>query len=310
MSAEQSSSGTTQPFGVGRSGHGRSKRQPLSCLPCRRHKLRCDRCIPCGTCVRYNREGECRLNPPPVNKKINRSQVALKSRPPQGTFAKDVESPTTLAVNKGKTGTNSNSPIPQKQQSGVGVEDFVNQLSQLCQIDTGNIPCTTLPDLLRQSFQEEERRALWGTMSDGQHQNSIWKQQLSSLLPSRAQCDLLVNFYIDHINWIFQTLHVPSFRREYSQFWEEDADHGDFIWHSLLFTILSVSALYVPLESVGVVGFPTESIRPLARVWYNASQHALRTGDYEAQPCIRQLQTFVITQLYWYATNQLEMLNS
>src|ERR1700742_2068803 len=42
------------------------RRQPLSCLPCRQHKLRCDRHVPCGTCSRYRRQGLCLQHPAPA----------------------------------------------------------------------------------------------------------------------------------------------------------------------------------------------------------------------------------------------------
>jgi hypothetical protein len=190
--------------------------------------------------------------------------------------------------------------------------EFVEQLKLLSRLDIGSIPTTTLPLLLAQGCRKpQETHLLWKTLSDSQARTSVWKNQLTSILPTRSQCDLLANFYIEHINWLFQSIHVPSFRREYAQFWDDQLQQQQGLhWLSLLFTILSVSALYVPLESLGVVGFPAESIRPLAQVWHNASQHALRAGDYESKPSIRQLQTFSITQLYWYATNRLEILNS
>ncbi|KAF4991692.1 hypothetical protein FGRMN_7665 [Fusarium graminum] len=87
-------------------------------------------------------------------------------------------------------------------------------------------------------------------------------------------------------------------------------DQVDLIWLSLLFTIISVSALYVPIEIIEVVGFPKDAIRHLAHLWHLSSQRALRAGKYEARPCLTQIQTFSVTQLYWYATNDIETLNS
>src|ERR1700753_2460016 len=41
------------------------KRRQLSCLPCRLHKLKCDRRVPCETCVRYIRTKQCNQHPAP-----------------------------------------------------------------------------------------------------------------------------------------------------------------------------------------------------------------------------------------------------
>ncbi|KXH66184.1 hypothetical protein CSAL01_05327 [Colletotrichum salicis] len=38
-------------------------RQPVSCLTCRARKLRCDRALPCGACVRRGDEGACKFGP-------------------------------------------------------------------------------------------------------------------------------------------------------------------------------------------------------------------------------------------------------
>lgn len=197
------------------------------------------------------------------------------------------------------------------------------QISQLCSATEGfeslakllglssimDGPSTSLPQILAEANRVEQISSWWDFL-DPQNRKRLWRQQLSAVLPSRSQCDLLVNYYLEHINWIFQTIHVPSFRREYARFWDSDVHQVDLIWLSLLLTIISVSALYVPLETVEVVGCPRDSIRHLAHVWHLASQHALRAGDYEAWPCLTQLQTFSVTQLYWYATNNIETLNS
>ncbi|KAF7557379.1 hypothetical protein G7Z17_g738 [Cylindrodendrum hubeiense] len=48
---------------------GGGKRTPLSCLACRQHKLRCDRRVPCGTCIHYRREAQCHENPAPPRRR-------------------------------------------------------------------------------------------------------------------------------------------------------------------------------------------------------------------------------------------------
>ena len=58
-----------------------TKRQPLSCKACRQHKLRCDRQVPCGTCVRYHREAHCRQNPAPHRRQQQRAVVPQSGSP-------------------------------------------------------------------------------------------------------------------------------------------------------------------------------------------------------------------------------------
>uniref|UniRef100_A0A8H7K5F1 Transcription factor domain-containing protein n=1 Tax=Bionectria ochroleuca TaxID=29856 RepID=A0A8H7K5F1_BIOOC len=175
--------------------------------------------------------------------------------------------------------------------------------------DLVEAPPPSLPQILAEANRERHLSSWWSFL-DVHHRKRVYRQQLSATLPSRSQCDLLANYYLEHVNWIFQTIHVPSFRRDYAIFWDTGIDQADLIWLSLLFTVISASALYVPLESIEVVGCPKDSIRHLAHIWHLSSRRALRAGDFEARPCLTQLQTFSVTQLYWYATNDIETLNS
>ena len=301
------------------------KRQPLSCLACRQHKLRCDRRIPCSTCVRYRRETQCRQNPaPPSRKKKGRSvteQAALDDEHDSSVQDDLASAPLTRigSENVQTVGSVSNSQRPQPPRERIqscsapateGFAALARLLGMNSSMDgTSTSTPTSLPQILAEANRVEQISSWWAFL-DPQNRRRLWQKQLSAVLPSRSQCDLLINYYLDHINWIFQTVHVPSFRREHAQFWDSDVHEVDLIWLSLLLTMISVSALYVPLESIEVVGCPRDSIRHLAHVWHLASQHALRAGEYDAKPCLTQLQAFSVTQLYWYATNNIETMNS
>ncbi|KAI9896884.1 hypothetical protein N3K66_007906 [Trichothecium roseum] len=326
---------------------GGGKRKPLSCLACRNHKLRCDRRVPCGTCVRHHREDQCRQNPapapPPAPRRSNKmarpssgipSSPSRKSSPLARTAADDV----THHHEQETQGSNLSSGAGGSSSSHItGVDSFQRYnrtehmqlpvsssvsdgLSLLATFDMQQpSPWPSLPQLLAEATRQDPSSSSWSAMIDPQSRRKLAQQQLSSVIPSRPQCDLLLNFFLEHVNWLFQTVHEPSFRREYARFWDDNDDDDacirpwtgvDLVWLSLLLTMLSVGAMYVPLEAVDVIGIPRRAIRNLAHVWHMASLHALRGGEYESRPCLVQLQTFAITQLYWYATNQIEVLNS
>lgn len=325
----QGEGGSESPKGATRRVGG--KRQPLSCLACRKHKLRCDRRVPCGTCVRYRREAQCRQNPAPQRSVTRRSRPSARPQPAEISPASSAPKGGSLNPGtEGGTGDEEDGPddprfvTPHGLRASIGlphVQQDYQQLPSSCSVSDGlsllaifdmeRTSWSSLPQLLaRAERKDKPSSSSWRAMIDTQFRRRASQQQLSSVLPSRPQCDLLLNFYLEHINWIFQTVHVPSFRREYARFWDVGMDKADFIWTSLLFTVISVSALYIPLEAVDVVGFPRASIRNLAHIWHLASSHALRAGDYEGKPCLVQLQTFSITMLYWYATNQIEVMNS
>ncbi|KAK5996919.1 Agnestins biosynthesis cluster transcription factor AgnL11-like protein [Cladobotryum mycophilum] len=288
------------------------KRTPLSCLACRLHKLRCDRNVPCGSCIRYHREARCQENPaPPPQTRASRVAQRLAQ-----ASARHLVTPNDQSQNQS----------PEQRRDGTwgsqfGAGDFAHFLRELgldvnINVDSDAANATqfsSLPQLLAEMQHGDSSGQLSRRchITDGDKKKHLWRQRLRAILPSRSTCDLLLNYYLDHINWIFQIIHVPSFRRTYAQFWDAGDDaRFDFIWSSLLFTVISLSALYIPMESVEIVGCPGESIRHLAHVWHRVSREALKAGDYEAKPCVVQLQTFCVTQLYWYATNNIEILNS
>jgi hypothetical protein len=112
------------------------------------------------------------------------------------------------------------------------------------------------------------------------------------------------------MHWVYQAIHVPSFRKNYSRFWVTNVEDVDLIWLSLLYTIISCSGLYVPLDKAEDVGLDPSNVRNLAHVWHSASRQALHAGGFETKPCLTQLETFLITQLYWLATKSFEAMNS
>lgn len=351
------------------------KSRALNCLPCREHKLKCDRQVPCQSCVRSNRVDHCRKHPAPIRRNgagrltarraaaMHRSSIAL---PPQSQdqnqdqgqtqsqnqdqnidqcIARNqtLPSPTSSyqensldAARSSASSSHGQQPVDAGYQNTSLPGTALNQTSRYPAMRVSTVYMTNVYDLLKcqnpppdfrsstaasipilTHFNSAHPTSLPGVLdstsrgiSDKDDQESIWKRRLCSFLPTQSQCDLLTCYYYENINWIFQSIHIPSFRKAYAQFWNSDVDDVDLIWIALLYTILSISGLYIPLETAKVVGFESSKVRSLAHKWHSASRQALHAGGFEARPCVTQLQTFSITQLYWYATNNIEVLNS
>lgn len=349
------------------------RRVPLSCLPCRRHKLRCDRQTPCTTCSRYHREEQCLLNPAPARGRKNTgvplttgtnagnvatglnatSEQARTSLPSVSTH-QDESAATNVILNGLQQGLPRMSPARRPEggneqldhniqgllpvqphsrpqgESGQLVDNIhmaaaVQSMTTRYHRDTtsslhydaaGDLasvnhpPCVLFPQSLPlfQFASLDGSSALDMVVSSDQEVQ--WKRLLVKFLPTRTQSDILLTYFIEHINWIFQTVHVPTFRKEYSNFWDAEIEEADLIWMSLLFTIISLSALYVPGDIVELVGMQRGSIRQYADTWHRVSRQALQAGGFEEKPTLTQLQTFSVTQLYWIAANNIETLNS
>lgn len=138
----------------------------------------------------------------------------------------------------------------------------------------------------------------------------FWKRYLVGVLPTQNQSDLLVSFFFENFNWIYQTIHAPSFRAQYGQFWTKDVADVDLVWLALLFMILCLSSLHIPSELAEVSGFEVSELALLSKRWYSASRQALHAGGYDSKPTLTQIQVFLISQLYWYGMKNVEALNS
>ena len=140
-------------------------------------------------------------------------------------------------------------------------------------------------------------------------QEIFWKRQLCHLLLNRNQCDVLLSYFLENLHWMFHSVHEPTIRDEYADFWKTDTENIDLAWLSLLFAILASGALYIPVEASESIGIPASTIREQAHVWHYGSRQALCVGGNESKPCLVQLQTFNVSVLYWYATKNVDALN-
>ncbi|OAA61457.1 Transcription factor [Cordyceps fumosorosea ARSEF 2679] len=303
---------TDLPFsGRSRKGHRGAKRQPLSCLPCRHHKLRCDRQVPCGTCVRYDRKDLCQENPAPRHaNKSTSSSISPLSSEARETAAQpagiDADTRPNLVTRQRTVQSIPPSAVRQAQTiGGLSIAAAAEQLQ------SSRGPCAAAHRAGTPLAAYMSQSSIWSLLDPVEgSSNKFWKDQLVNALPTRGQCDILTTYYFEHHNWLWLPVHAPSFRREYAHFWDTHVDEADLLWLSLLFSIISVSALYIPFEAIEIVSIPRTSIRKLARSWHLASQQALHVGEHETKPRLVQIQTFIVSRLYWFATNNFEILNS
>ncbi|WEW62004.1 hypothetical protein PRK78_007504 [Emydomyces testavorans] len=307
-----------------------STRRALSCLPCRRHKLKCDRHVPCHSCIRYRREDLCRKHPapssllegtcgipkgpadpvptvwshspstqmfPPHANVNHTAPPAVPSFPRTDTFnppSLTVRESVATAPQVANVGGPMAAPTVAPTQQSQPHNDLTQHLA-----GTTVLP-RSLP-FITSICQEPSRQAEFA---------SFWKIQLTSYLPAQYQCDLLVTYYMEHIDWVYHAIHLPSFRKEYASFWNTNVQDVNLLWLSLLYAIISCSAIYVPLHLAQTAGLDQMNIRKKAHQWHSASRQALHAGGFESRPALVQLETFLVTQLYWLATKNAEAMNS
>ncbi|KAF4475020.1 putative transcriptional regulatory protein [Colletotrichum fructicola Nara gc5] len=322
-------------------------RRILSCLPCRLHKLKCDRTIPCHTCRQYNRQDQCRLHPAPesvIKRGLAPSLPQMSGK--KATSALITQSSITKVVLPASTLPST--PLSVAAITNTSEDDygFTNSQPNVSSDQVRTAP-TTLDSDLQSIIETRLRPMQYARGSPPSHQYSpntapppvkeaslsvaslalqnpfssktptlfdepqlFWKRYLLSLLPAQTQADLLVTYFFENINWIYHAIHAPSFRAQYSMLWSKSVEDVDLIWLSLLFIMFSLSSLYIPAPMAEAAGFEVSDLAALSHRWYSASRQSLQSGGYESKPTLIQLQVFIVTQLYWYGTKDIEALNT
>lgn len=310
------------------------QRQTFSCLPCRKHKVKCNRLVPCKNCIKYCREDTCREHPA-LNSGV-RSANRGTPRTPEATIAQR--------------------QLPSSQECGAIIGDpTVSQSSSasachgsgltpaVCSQNVGGSHRTSVRDYKSLQAHSTTKRACSACEEDAMEKGSLtwaaqtmtltppfdwacnipcmshttsaynsrrWRYLLVQVVPMQSQCDVIVSFFLENSNWIYQVIHAPSFRQAYAAFWTDKTDEVSLLWLSLLFAVLSVSALYLPREMAELVGFDSAQMVQLSKSWYVASRQCLIAGGAEARPNLLQLQTFLTLQSYWLTMEDVETLNS
>ncbi|KAJ3957976.1 hypothetical protein N0V92_005468 [Colletotrichum tropicale] len=78
--------------------------------------------------------------------------------------------------------------------------------------------------------------------------------RLEALLPPKEQVDALVEVYIDQFEQMHRIIHIPTFRREYSEFWENPAESRYAAFTALVLAIIAVANCIHTHESMRFTG--------------------------------------------------------
>ncbi|TGJ80647.1 hypothetical protein E0Z10_g8119 [Xylaria hypoxylon] len=81
---------------------------------------------------------------------------------------------------------------------------------------------------IHKAMQEEHRKATSPIAVFVDSMTPIQKR-MADVLPSKAACDHLVQFYMDESETLYRVLHIPSFMSQYKQYWEGNQQPDYFL---------------------------------------------------------------------------------
>ncbi|EZF63946.1 hypothetical protein H104_03698 [Trichophyton rubrum CBS 289.86] len=248
----------------------RRKRNTISCVRCRRMKVRCDRRLPCGRCSKINRGDECVYAKP----ERTADDDGLLSRP-----SSDIpQAPVTHRIWRSKFRTPAHwAPL---------IQDMESLYTPSCSQDKKLIPDDDTKNVLESSwspnypFGEKPRRS-----------KSTRKAMLASL-PSRDVADKFVQSYLDVIETSHRILHVPTFQLQVQAFWDQP-NAADDSWLAQYFTILALGCDAARAENPESTGHYSE----LRNTLLTAAETCLRLTPFLYRPTLANLRTLCLIVL-------------
>lgn len=92
---------------------------------------------------------------------------------------------------------------------------------------------------------------------------------LEALLPTREETDALVNVYLEQFEQVHRIVHIPTFRKEYEQYWEPGSTTRYAALTALILTMMAVSSCVHTHDGLKFIGMMSNA-RHWAEKWIKA----------------------------------------
>ncbi|KAB5576143.1 hypothetical protein GE09DRAFT_1169869 [Coniochaeta sp. 2T2.1] len=249
----------------------RRNRDRLACLECRRRKLRCDRDLPCSSCVRRGDAPSCSYQTATgsleherdlriqAEERLTHLETLVNQLAARNSTANIVpgelgSSSTTAGanVNRGH-GTGPQVNGGSEDRSYIGASHWSAMLDDIQALRSAVSPNDAEDITAETMWAGQELNCismLFGTQA-GPFMSIDKILQLH--LPTREEADRLVSSYFWRTAVAAPFIHAQQFRRQYQAFWTSPST-TPVLWTSILFSIfhLSRNALRTSPESAGV----------------------------------------------------------
>ncbi|CZT01692.1 uncharacterized protein RCO7_01911 [Rhynchosporium graminicola] len=124
---------------------------------------------------------------------------------------------------------------------------------------------------------------------------------LAVLLPTRAQGEILLDYYLDNVNWIYHVIHVPTVKVRFDAVYNsiEMSQSPNHSHLALISTIFALSAYFSTATSR--MYFKHSEAMFHSRRWTILAQEALSASNCLAEPNIETLQSLILISQHMMA---------
>ncbi|KAH8678558.1 hypothetical protein BX600DRAFT_452219 [Xylariales sp. PMI_506] len=248
-----------------------TQRAPRSCLQCARRKVKCDRRMPCSTCIKRGEASSCA-----------REKVFLSAASQSAQSLEEIQDYETLRA-----------------------ENFRLRAALLAKSKSTNhdmsimLPDTTAHNHVMELFAALETTSLPSSV----------KSTCDVIFPSRELSDCLMHYAAVELGWRHFALYFPKFILEYHDFLgqcktPEDMVEFDPSWLAVYFSLLA-SAFYFKGSKVSspITGMKSTNIDYL-QLWFDAALFFLNKSDYVRNPNVHIAQAIVILRDVFHVVGQ------
>ncbi|PVH80563.1 hypothetical protein DL98DRAFT_459635 [Cadophora sp. DSE1049] len=329
----------------------RRKRLRLSCGECRSRKLACDRNLPCQRCVRSGRPEQCSFETstrlPPVQKQQSEEQIASSNSQEVQSLRAEVahlrellSKSDTAPIRSFATSYFSAQRAPYMIKAMHHVTpDAVDQVrgdvtkadKDISDPRESSLSYYNQHTLLKffheipqlfpfiKEISDEWLKPLGIRLGKTKHAKVELEQaktnhieaRMEDLIPSKEDTDELIMFYTNHVEQVHRIIHIPTFRREYANFWAPRRPRQPAMT-ALVLAMMSISqgARVTSADDTSQSGQPTMTVQRIGacECWLRqqSSRHR-KLVHYQIAGLIylAKRMNIVRKKLYWKETGSL-----
>ncbi|KAL2851130.1 hypothetical protein BJY01DRAFT_245071 [Aspergillus pseudoustus] len=254
-----------------------TQRAPRSCRSCATRKVKCDKQVPCSTCIKRGEADAC-----------TREMVIVRGEVRMWQDAPHI--PTHEDLNH------------ENQRLRLELEALRAQNSQ---VDGTSVESPSVwPKRQHRSDHDEEglEDRLWKSLSAASTATrpavSHWTD---IVLPSRACSEQLIAYDKTWNSWVHYAVEYPRFENECNGFISameagSPIERQDPSWMAVYFSVLSAALLMMADNEAETLILPGGfgNRRDMSRIWYDAAIFALSCADFMRVPSIRTVQAVAV----------------
>ncbi|KAH8697249.1 hypothetical protein BGW36DRAFT_378310 [Talaromyces proteolyticus] len=295
----------------------RKPRPRLSCVVCRQKKLKCDRLYPCDNCIKHNRTYLCHYAGPTVMSRkqsqgiqdhLRKLEVRLEqlsavdepSQVPGFTHHASQNNPAGVLqpqpgphIEKGQSELEKDYPgTILIEQNGTRYMDPTHWRAVLDQIAEVKEYLELTEDTSPEEEFEEDSPSLpiSGPVLLFGNTASTTKANLLAAVPDRSAADRLVSLYLNSKESTLVIMHIPTFTKEYSEFWKNPED-VTINWLAFLFSILCAGT---GLQLFSTFGRVDGELVETFDEYHRLASQCLCMSDY-TKPGLYKMETLILS---------------